>query len=149
MPCLPLHPICVASRRAFKTFGVFSSGIGVHYTQSAIINPTNQDLSQHQTIGTRILPQVFIRAADARPFEIQDLLPADTKFKVLVFVGDTTVAEQKERIQKLATEISEGSHAILKLFNPQLFDIWSISSGTKEKVDYTDVPAPLRPHWSQ
>jgi len=134
--------------KAFQTFGAFTSGIGVHYAPSIITNPTHQSLSQHQLIGTRILPQVFIRAADGRPYEIQDLLPADTKFKVLVFAGDTTKHEQLRRVQKLAEEISTGEYGFLQKFRRDVFDVWAISSGKKEKVDYTDLPEVLRPHWS-
>ncbi|KAH8091642.1 FAD binding domain-containing protein [Cristinia sonorae] len=137
--------------QAFQTFGMFSSGIGIHYAPSAITNPKHQSLSTHQLIGTRVLPQIFIRAADARPYEIQDLLPADTKFKVLVFAGDTSNPEQLERVNRLAKEISEGEQApFLKTFkrDPELFDVWSISSAKKEAVNYTDLPEVLRPHWS-
>ncbi|TCD71733.1 hypothetical protein EIP91_005499 [Steccherinum ochraceum] len=133
---------------AFQKFGAFSSGVGVHYAPSMLTQPTHQGLSQNQIIGTRILPHVFIRAADARPFEIQDLLPADTKFKVLVFVGDITKSEQLERVKTFAREITEGENAFLAAFNPEIFDVWSISSGKKEDVNYTDVPVALRPHWS-
>ena len=64
--------------RAFLTFGAFTSGIGVHYAPSSIINDVNQSLASKLIIGQRILPHVFIRCADARPYELQDLLPADT-----------------------------------------------------------------------
>ena len=42
-------------------------------------------------------PQIIIRAADARPFELQDLLPADTRFKVLIFAGDFADAVKAAR----------------------------------------------------
>ncbi|THH26983.1 hypothetical protein EUX98_g7209 [Antrodiella citrinella] len=134
--------------KAFQTFGAFSSGIGVHYAPSAITNYTHQSLSPNQLIGTRILPHVFIRAADARPYEIQDLLPSDTKFKILVFAGNTTKPEQWKRVDNLAKEISTGEHGFLQIYNRDLFDVWTISSGKKEVVDYTDIPEILRPHWS-
>ena len=39
-------------------------------------------------IGQRILPQIVLRMADRRAIDIQDVCPADTRFKVLVFTGD-------------------------------------------------------------
>jgi phenol 2-monooxygenase (NADPH) len=99
-----------------------------------------------------MLPYVFIRAADARPFEIQDLLPADTRFKVLVFTGDTTDADQLARVRKLAENI-DSPKSFYKKFGgqqpAQVFDILSISSVGKEHVNYTDMPPVLRTHWSK
>jgi len=42
-----------------------------------------------------MLPQILVRETDVRPYEFQDLLPADTRFKILVFSGDTTDAAQR------------------------------------------------------
>lgn len=97
-----------------------------------------------------MLPHVFLTAADARPFEIQDLLPADTRFKVLVFVGDSSNAEQRAKLDKLAAEMK----GVLDPFVPEgdvtkVFDIMSISTAKKEKVFYTDVPALFRSHWTK
>jgi phenol 2-monooxygenase len=50
---------------------------------------------------------VVLRAADARPFEIQDLAPSDIRFRILVFAGNTKDAVQKARIQNLANELEK------------------------------------------
>ena len=39
-------------------------------------------------VGERVPPQIFLNASNAGPVEIQDLLPADTRFKFLIFGGD-------------------------------------------------------------
>jgi len=136
--------------QAFKTFGLFSTGIGIHYTQSAIVHNTNQAKAPGLVIGQRVIPQVFLRAADGRPYEIQDLLPADTRFKVLVFAGDSGNAERKVKLNKLAEEMK----GVLDPYAPagdvtKVFDILTISTTKKEKVLYTDVPTFLRSHWSK
>ena len=78
----------------------------MHYAPSAVTNPTNQTLATGLIIGQRVPPHVFIRAADARPFELQDLLPADTRFKILVFGGDVTVPEDLARLEATAEEFA-------------------------------------------
>jgi len=136
---------------AFRTFGAFTSGIGVHYTPSMVVNPIHQSISPEQIIGMRILPHTFVRAADARPFDIQDLVPADTRFKILVFAGDVSKRPQLERVQKLATEVG-GENGFLKKYDNgsnEKFDVISICSTKKEEVDYTDLPKVFRPHWSK
>ncbi|KAI0073054.1 hypothetical protein K474DRAFT_1604014 [Panus rudis PR-1116 ss-1] len=147
--------------QAFQTFGAFTSGIGIHYQPSSlpeipsVINTTHQSLAPNQIIGQRILPHVFVRAADARPFELQDLLPADTKWKVVVFTGDVGRDEgsgQLERVKKLADELER----VLAKFDKargahgwEAFDVLTICATEKERVNYTDLPPVLRSHWSK
>ncbi|CAL1714087.1 unnamed protein product [Somion occarium] len=141
---------------AFQTFGAFSCGIGIHYSPSSIPSMPNitelkhQSLTSHQTVGMRILPHVFVRAADARPFEIQDLLPANTKWKLVVFVGDIGPGKIKqiERVAKLADDLGK-STGLLKRYEDGVFEILTICATVKECLNYTDLPEVLRPHWSR
>ncbi|KAI0701479.1 FAD binding domain-containing protein [Cytidiella melzeri] len=137
---------------AFQTFGAFTSGIGVHYAPSSIVNTTHQSHASNLTIGQRMLPHVFVRAADGRPYEIQDLLPSDTRFKILVFAGDTSERGQMDRVRGCAERFaSEDSfYRLSGGKNPQkVFDILSVCSQHKDSVNYTDLPVILRPHWSK
>ena len=140
--------------RAFQTFGLFTSGIGVHYQPSAIVNTTYQASASNLIIGQRVPPHVFVRAADARPFEMQDLLPSDARWKVLVFVGDVVDPAQSARIHRLAEEMAR-PEGFLKRFSgargsvEKVFDVLTIASGDKLKVITADVPAIFRSHWSK
>jgi len=105
-------------------------------------------------IGQRMPPAIVIRAADYRPVELQDLLKSDMRFKLLVFCGDTSGDQgQMARVEVLAEKIG-GEGGILRKYTPRgedsgkLFEIISIGSTSKEKVDYTVLPSVLRPHWS-
>ncbi|KIP05547.1 hypothetical protein PHLGIDRAFT_91984 [Phlebiopsis gigantea 11061_1 CR5-6] len=132
---------------AFQTFGAFTSGIGIHYSPSAIVHTAHQAHATALVVGQRMLPHVFVRAADARPFEIQDLLPADTRFKLLVFAGDTTDAAQLARVRALATALEDGVYG--RFGGAAVFDVMAVCAATKEKVNYTDLPAIFRTHWSK
>ncbi|KAI0923489.1 hypothetical protein AcV5_009018 [Taiwanofungus camphoratus] len=137
---------------AFQTFGMFTSGIGVHYSPSTVVNTEHQSYASKLVIGQRMPPHVFIRAADSQPVELQDLLPSDTRFKVLVFTGDTTDKMQLKRVRALSEEMAK-PEAFLKRFgnrNPSIvFDVLSISSAKKQHSNYTDVPELFRSHWSK
>lgn len=136
--------------QAFQTFGAFTSGIGIHYAPSSIVNTAHQAHVANLVIGQRMLPHVFVRTADARPYEIQDLLPADTRFKVLVFAGDTSDADQLARVRRLAEDIEGGFYRRFGGSDPvKIFDVLSICSAAKEKVNYTDLPPVFRTHWSK
>ncbi|KAH7890912.1 FAD binding domain-containing protein [Phlebopus sp. FC_14] len=138
--------------RAFQTFGGFTSGIGVHYAPSAIVDVKHQKCAQNLIIGQRMLPQIFVRAADARPLDIQDVLPADVRFKVLIFAGHVTET-QVTHLNLLAEQLDKPSSFLRKYpahgnFS-SIFDIVTIIAGKKEDVDYNIVPMLLRLHWSK
>ncbi|QRV88493.1 phenol 2-monooxygenase [Ceratobasidium sp. AG-Ba] len=157
----------------FQTFGGFTSSIGVHYAPSAIVDPSYQALATKLIVGQRLIPQTVIRTADARPFEIQDLVPSDMRYKILVFAGDTKDPAQKARLQAFADEL-EKPERFYKKYTPKdapvdtVFEILSFrlaSSRLRSRLerysqynrgamsggagDYTDLPPTLRTDWSK
>lgn len=133
----------------FQTFGGFTSGTGVHYRSSDIVDTTHQSFATNLIIGQRMRPAILIRAADSRPYELQDLIPSDTRFKALVFTGDTTDPHQLVKLNKLAEQLVAPDAFLNHFANKEIFDIISISSANKANVRYTDIPVFLRPHWSK
>ncbi|KAF8806894.1 hypothetical protein BYT27DRAFT_7233651 [Phlegmacium glaucopus] len=138
--------------KMFQTFGGFTSGIGICYTDSLITNPQCQSYAKNLVIGQRVLPQIFLRAADCRPFEIQDLLPSDARFKVILFTGDTSDPEQLMIINDLASKLD----GVLRKLVPSgniftMFDILAICSDNKASIrlGYEKLPLLLRSHWSR
>ena len=115
------------------------SGIGIRYPESAITDTKHQACATNLIIGERILPQILICVADARPYQLQDLLPADARFKVLIFTGDITDGGQRTRLQKLADDM-EKPEDIFEEGSPQgtenneVFDMFAICSGKKWKL---------------
>ncbi|OAX36141.1 hypothetical protein K503DRAFT_793556 [Rhizopogon vinicolor AM-OR11-026] len=140
-------------RSAFKINSGFISGIGIHYASSAITNGKHQRCAPHLIIGERMPPQIFVCAADACPCEIQDMLPSDTRFKLLFFVGYLT-EERARELDALSDEMRDPSCFLQKYGYPMegtvqsMFSIITIVSGDKEDVEFTRVPTLLRPHWS-
>ena len=136
----------------FQAFGDFTSGIGVHYGPSAIVNTKHQECARNLVIGDRMLPQIFVRAADSRPVEIQDLLPADIRWKVLIFLGILDES-RLPGVKALAKELDEPTSFLRKYpidgQIPLIFDIISIVSGDKTVFNYLNVPDIFRPHWSK
>jgi len=95
---------------------------------------------------------MFVRAADIRPVEIQDVLPADTRFKVLFFVGNLTETRAAE-LKLLAEELSKPSSVFHKYSADgnisTVFDIITIVVGTKSDINHLLVPGFFRPHWTK
>ncbi|KAF8270632.1 FAD binding domain-containing protein [Lactarius quietus] len=124
---------------AFQNYGNFSSGVGVHYTPSAVTDPLHQAVAENLVIGQRLLPHVLVRAADAREVNIQDLASSDSRFKLFVFPG--------EHAPKIASflERPEG------FFNKRrdAYSVVTVLHGDKTTINYLAVPRVLRPHWTK
>ena len=127
-----------------RKFGGFTSGIGVRYAPSVLINPTFQSASARVTVGERMPPHVFIRAADARPFELHDLLPADTRFRVLVFGGDVGNIAAHDALQRTADALA-APEGFLQRFGRErvntpgeweAFDVLCFGASRAEDVSY-------------
>lgn len=121
---------------------------------SAIVDTIHQGCAPNIIIGERMLPQIFVRAADARPVEIQDMLPADTRFKLLLFAGLLT-PEQLTKVRRFAEELELPTSFLQKYNYPaegkaqSMFDIISITAGHKDDVNFLDLPPTFRTHWSK
>ena len=79
--------------------------------------------------------------------DIHDVLPADARFKVLVFAGDTADAGEAEggqraRVEALAREMGRPER-FLRRFGKgkegygEVFDVLAISSARKQEANYT------------
>jgi len=135
--------------QVFTQFNLFVTGIGVHYEPSIVVKNVHQASA---SVGERMRPHIFIRAADARPYELQDLLPADARSKIIVFAGDTSDEEQLSRIRALADEMTKTSAFVARFGHGSLetvFDFITISSATKYNVLWTDLPELFSSHWSK
>ncbi|KAF8757742.1 Phenol hydroxylase, C-terminal dimerization domain [Rhizoctonia solani] len=133
----------------FQTFGGFTSGIGIHYAPSAIVETRHQSLASKLIIGQRLIPQTIIRTADARPFEIQDLIPSDIRYKLIVFAGNTKDVTQKARIQQFADELDKPER-FYKKYTPagaQVDTVFEIIVVRPPATTRTFPP--LRTHWSK
>ena len=80
-----------------------------------------------------------MRAADAREVNIQDLAPSDGRFKLFVFPGS--------HAQKVAAHLDRPDCFFDKHRNA--FDVVTVLEGSKNTVNYLEVPPVLRPHWTK
>lgn len=91
----------------------------------------------------RVPPLVLLRAMDSRPFHIHDILPSDTRFKVLVFIGDVSKPTQLEAVKVFATWLAE------RRLDVERYDVVSIGAIKKKEFRYNDLPIVLRSHWTK
>ncbi|KAF9046226.1 FAD binding domain-containing protein [Panaeolus papilionaceus] len=88
--------------------------------------------------------------ADVHPVEIQDLLPSDGRFKILIFSGDTTKREVVHKMDHLSAVLKKSLADLVgedKI--PNVFCTLVISSAPTYSSTLNDLPQFLRPHWSR
>jgi phenol 2-monooxygenase len=129
--------------RAFQRYGNFSSGVDVHYAPSVVTDTTHQTAAPHLVIGQRLLPHTLVRAADAREVNIQDLAPSNGRFKLFVFPG-----EQHAHAQSVAAYLDR-PECFFNMYHRDAFEIITVLQGSKNTVNYLELPSVLRPHWSK
>ncbi|KAG2159491.1 FAD binding domain-containing protein [Suillus bovinus] len=142
----------VSPEHLMKTFQTdFTSGIGIHYHPSLAVNDRYQELAGGLVLGKRVPPYKFMRAADARPFELQDLLPSDFCFKLLVFTGEFNDPLQQTRVESMVVDMQKRESFLNRHTTPgnSPFDIITISKGRKDKFNILRLPTLLRSHWSK
>ena len=158
---------------AYEKVGGFASGIGIRYAPSSIVNNTHQNVSANVIVGERVPPHVFIRVANAEPIQIHDVLPADTRFKILVFAGDLSDQSDLAKLVTLGEELNKEGNFLRRYGRGdvgkwEMFDVICFTSA-KDKINlfgmYTwllrkviivtlasgppDIPEFFRPHWSK
>ena len=111
----------------------------MRYEASAIVNKQHQSCATKLVIGERMIPHVFVQAADIRAVNIHDVIPSDTRFKVLVFVGNVAVAETMARVRALADKL-DAPNSFLHRYGQgdyhKVFDILCICAARKDEVDF-------------
>ncbi|KAI1782485.1 thioredoxin-like protein [Ganoderma leucocontextum] len=130
---------------AFKTASGFTSGIAIRYRPSSIVNGTHQSIASNLVIGERMIPHAFIRAASSQPIEVQDMLPADTRFNVLVFAGNIADETDCAKLEALSEELNKPENFLRRYRcgdsgKWQAFDVACFSAVTKDKVGFFDFP---------
>ncbi|TRM68033.1 FAD binding domain-containing protein [Schizophyllum amplum] len=129
----------------YLTFSGFTSGVGVQYAESSIVDARHQYCAPKLIVGQRMPSYVFMRAADSRPVDIQDVLPADTRFKFVVFAGNTSDRSQLRLLHKLSDSLSFLSSSSSR----RIFDLVLISAVRKGELSRTQLPPLLASQWPE
>ena len=101
-------------------------------------------LAKNVTVGLRLPSTRLTRMADAKPMHLSEAIPADGRWRILVFGGDLSTAQNASKLQRLG-EYLDSAESPIRLFTPPVQDIDSvvetlvILSGRRHSVDYPDL----------
>ncbi|KAF1980310.1 hypothetical protein BU23DRAFT_495713 [Bimuria novae-zelandiae CBS 107.79] len=153
-------------KEVFEKGNLFASGCAVDYGSSPIVAkmsyPGNarsdclvgkQDLAPNVPIGMRIPSHRILNQSDARPWHLQELLPSDGAWRVLVFAGDILEPAQFSRYSAFGKALSSPD-SFVNQHKPKgaegglgsLFEILTIHSSPRAKVELLSLPEVFHPY---
>ncbi|CZT43526.1 probable FAD monooxygenase [Rhynchosporium secalis] len=157
---------------AFVKGNLFASGVAVDYGASVLVAKEgnaqeqgdgtdmcldkskrtmgNQALAANINIGMRMPSFQVLNQADARPWQFQEMLKSDGRWRIVLFAGDVSSAKQMERVTNLGSTLS-GPKSFIRRFTPaekkidSLFDILTIHSAKRAETELHSFPDIFHP----
>ncbi|GIZ49869.1 hypothetical protein CKM354_001288700 [Cercospora kikuchii] len=158
---------------AFVKGNMFASGIAVDYGASVIVAKegdgsdqgdgtkvtvenghrvtSQQSLATGLELGKRIPSVKVLNQADARPWHLQELLPSNGRWRVILFPGDIQTPAQRTKLDAFGAAINDKS-SFLRRFTPpgsrydSVFEVLTIHSADRGSTTIFDFPEVLRPY---
>jgi phenol 2-monooxygenase len=159
----------------FEAGNLFASGIAVNYGPSIIVAKQRDSEAADKTkeavqaingvdgsksekrlanikIGMRMPSHKILNQSDARPWHLQELLPSNGTWRILLFAGDILDQIQFGRVKAFAEALSSPSSFLKKHTKPDgdwtsMFELITIHSAPRVKVELLSLPDVLHP-WS-
>ncbi|KAL1621292.1 hypothetical protein SLS56_009286 [Neofusicoccum ribis] len=117
-------------RQTFQKAHMFTSGLSVDYGASMLIAKAGdaaeqgdgtdvsatqvtkqvvgkQHLATNAAIGKRLPSFKVLNQSDARPWHFAERLPADGRFRIVLFAGNPLLPEQQDRIRRFAAALDK------------------------------------------
>ncbi|MBW0476402.1 hypothetical protein O181_016117 [Austropuccinia psidii MF-1] len=139
----------------------FSSGTSVDYQPSELVckEKTNKrefsyqdDLARKLPIGPRFYSQQVVGVADAKAYQLADLVGADGRWTILIFGGDVTqYSECRYRLEKLSEYLASDAGSPIRKYTPKGVDLDSIINcltivaSKQASLEYEQFHPVLRP----
>ncbi|KAH9903697.1 FAD binding domain-containing protein [Xylariomycetidae sp. FL2044] len=139
--------------RQFVRAGRYTAGQAICYGPSLITAPARRDsaaaasLAAKLTVGMRFPSAQVVRLCDARAMQLVRVLPADSRWHIVVFAGDITDAKTASRLDKLSGSLKN----VIREFTPAESDFDAILnpilvlSGARVHVEQHQIPEVFTP----
>lgn len=150
-------------RETMRKGNEFGTGIFIDYPSSELVVKKSgsnskinnkQDLAKRVVVGPRLASHQVVCLADAKPYHVSDLIPADGKWRLLIFGGDIAGdLDCKERLEQLARFLGESQDGPIKKYTPcgeesdSIIGCITILASARvflEPDDFHDVLRPIR-----
>ncbi|KAL4933364.1 putative FAD monooxygenase [Aspergillus undulatus] len=138
---------------------LFMSGFAVNYGSSVLVAKgiesnavvSVQELAPGIELGKRIPSVQVLNQADSRSWYLQERLPSNGCWRVMVFAGDVTKPSQKDKIGRLGTALGS-RESFLQRYTPagarydSVIEVLTVHAAPRQEVDIFDFPEVFRPY---
>jgi phenol 2-monooxygenase len=92
-------------RDVFIQSGRYTAGLQVTYDDSPLtwVNQSSQNLAKNLVVGMRFPSAQVVKHCDAQAIQFVKALPADGRWRIVVFAGDTQDGPSLERLNKVSS----------------------------------------------
>ncbi|KAL1952881.1 hypothetical protein VTO42DRAFT_4068 [Malbranchea cinnamomea] len=147
-------------KRVFEKGNMFASGIAVDYQDSIIVAKkssaasrliTKQEAGRTIQVGMRMPSFKVLNQADARPWHLQERLPSDGRWRVVVFAGDLTDASTRSRYEALGERLAQ-PNSFIRRFTPasapidSVIEVLTVHSAPRRAIELTSLPEIFHPY---
>lgn len=154
---------------AFEKGNMFASGIAVDYGASILVakpgsatdqgdgtdvSPSlkagaekvvgKQEVAKNIKMGMRFPSFQVLNQSDARPWQFQQFLTSDGRFRIVVFAGNILDAAQMKRVQEFGSSL-DSPKSFLHRFTPtgkkidSVIEVLTVHSAPRTKVELLDL----------
>lgn len=142
-------------QQVFSDGNLFASGTNVDYQESVLeVKPGNAPYvvlcASKMPVGKRFRTTKVVTHAEARPVHLEDRVLSDGRFRLLVFCGDATRPDTRQKLLDIQAYLDAPEHFYKKYtpknaFEDSVFDIVTIYSSPRKVLELTDFPRFSRP----
>ena len=154
---------------AFEKGNMFASGIAVDYGASILVAKSGsatdqgdgtdvgpslkdgaekvvgkQELAKNIKMGMRFPSFQVLNQSDARPWQFQQFLTSDGRFRIILFAGNLLDAAQMKRVQEFGSRL-DSPNSFLHRFTPagkkvdSVIELLTLHSAPRTKVELLDL----------
>ena len=134
-------------RKQFIKAGRYTAGLTATYDDSTIINAkdSDQSLAKNLVVGMRFPAAQVVRSCDAKAMQLVKAIPADGRWRIIIFAGTIGNPASLDWLQKLASYF-ESSDSPVQKYTPANTDIDSfiepiiVLSGKHTALEQEQLP---------
>ena len=110
---------------------------------------SKQDLAPGIPVGKRMPSVKVLNQSDARPWHLQELLPSNGRWRVIIFTGDISGEKQRGRLESAGKSLNDKGSFVYRFTPPgsafdTVFEIFAVHSTPRQEVTIFDFPEVFR-----
>ncbi|KAJ5645721.1 hypothetical protein N7507_011732 [Penicillium longicatenatum] len=133
-------------QEGFIQAGKYTAGLTAKYDASPITSALEStELASNVVVGMRLPSAQVVRLCDSKPLQLMKTLESDGRWRVMAFVGDLTVSENRAKLNALGEYLSSRDSPV-RMFTPKSQDADSlietivIGHGKRHDIELEHIP---------